>query len=522
MFATPAWAQNRVWNNARGNNTFEDLGNWTNNPAALTGVNADWRINSVGANRAEVTSAIGNVQQDISVGRGAAGELFVGPSGSLATRDVYAGSLNASGNGIITVEGALSVLNVGRDLLIGEGLAEGSLFIEGGTVNVTRNVRLGRNGGTDGYGQVTINGGSLIVGSNIFTGQSNRLQNVFTLNSGTVAVTVDLNVAHNDDLQSVVDILGGRFTVGGAGIFSDGLATSFLNLSGDAELDVAGTVSFATGRGGISNVTIKDTATLAAGVNLRVGNGADSTVTLNIEGGSISAPDGFTSFASGSNSIVNVTMSGGSITGDRINWAGNAAGEVTLNMTGGTINVVSTGTNTTSGAFSMQEGKSELNMLGTALVNTEKLNINNGGELDLGGAAVMNVTGAEDGRASFDFAATTTNFFNWSDVKGVINFSSLDAILQVTGTGETATFTSGSFSDTRTYNFATLFNEAIANDVFTKSVGTWPGYQFQVAYDPVKNFTTVQVVVPEPSAFVLGLGGVALLGLASRARRRRG
>ena len=195
--SSQASGQNRIWNNSQTDNDFANLLNWTfseappPDPLSFTGFNADWRINLSGANRAELNSAIGDVQRDISVGRGAGGELFIGGSGSLtATRDVYAGSTNASGNGVFTVQGTVGVT---QDFLVGDALAEGRVFIEGGTVNVTRNMRLGRQGVNDGYGgdgrwrcldrwQPTV------------CGASNRAQNMFTLNSGTVSVTSTLNV----------------------------------------------------------------------------------------------------------------------------------------------------------------------------------------------------------------------------------------------------------------------------------------------------------------------------------------
>jgi hypothetical protein len=473
--ATPAYGQIPVWNNSLENNNFGDADNWTNWPGSFNpGANQVWTINLTGANRAELNSAIGNVR---------------------------------------------------RDVLVGDGGGQGELVIQsGGSMTVTRNMRLGR-GGTDvGFGIVTVSGGSLSITSNLFAGQSDRSENVFTLNSGTVSVTVDAAVASAGDSQGTLTISGGVFNVGGNALFSDGgslPSTSVLNLSGNAALNVTGNFSPSSGNGGgTTTATIKDNATLTA-TNLRVGFGTNGTTTLNIEGGTINATTGFTTFGQAAGSTVNVAMSGGTINSDRINWANNASGTATLTMTGGTMNIVRSGSSEAdiTGAFVMSLGDSQLDIGGSALVNAEKLYITAGGVLELAGNSLMNITGATDGKVTFDFVNAFESG-DWSGVLGKINFSSLDTMLQVAGASQDVTVPEPPAPFT--YNFADLFNAAIDNNVFTKSVGTWPGYQFQVAYDPVTDFTTVQVVVPEPSAFALGLGGVALLGFAARARRRRG
>jgi len=459
MITSPAFGQ-RTWTNSEGDNDFESFENWTPLPTAFTGSDQIWIINSLDSDRAIISSAIGNVQ---------------------------------------------------RDLFVGEAGGQGELVIQtGGSVTVTRNMRLGRSGSATGEAYVTVDGGSLTVSNDIFIGQSDLKDNIFRLQSGSVS-SRDMFVAPGSNNRGVLDISGGTFNVSRNATFSDaGSAptTSVLNLSGDGELTVAGNFSFANNNGGATaTATIKDNATLTA-TNLRIGFGTNSTATLNIEGGIINAPTGFTTFGQGAGSNVIVNMTGGVLNAERINWANELTASATLNMSGGVINVVGTDTNSTSGAFGLRAGEPEIFLTADAVVNAQRLLINDGGTLDLDGAAVMNVTGATDGQATFDFLLGLVSD-DWETVKGKINFSSLDSVLQVTGTGQTITE-----PNTFTYTFANLFTQAIANGVITKNVAG----SFQIDYDAVNDLTTLSVV-PEPSSAMLALGGLVLLGLSARGRR---
>jgi hypothetical protein len=512
VFAPPAFGQ-VTWTNSQSDNNFANFGNWNPAPGGFAGIDQNWIINSLGGDRAIISTDIHNLQ---------------------------------------------------RDLLVGEELGgRGELAIQsGGSVTVTRLMRLGRRGGTTGYGDVTVNGGSLTVTQDIFVGQSDRPENIFRLQSGTVS-TRGVFVASASSSQGVLDISGGSFNVSSNAFFSNGSnapSTSFLNLSGTGALAVSSTFSLAQNSGtATATATIKDTAALSA-LDLRIGNGRystatlnikdnatltatdlrignnrdgtatlniegdatitttnlrigfsqDSTTTLNIDGGTINATTGFTTFGENIGANVTVNMTGGVLNAERINWANELTASATLNMSGGVINVVGTNTNSTSGAFGLRAGKPEIFLTADAVVNAQRLLINDGGTLDLDGAAVMNVTGATDGRATFDFSlGLVPALGGWDNVNGKINFSSLDAVLQVTGTGQTITEPS-----TFTYTFANLFTQAIANGVITKSVAG----SFQIDYDAVNDLTTLSVV-PEPSSAMLALGGLVLLGLSARGRR---
>jgi hypothetical protein len=474
--ASPAFGQ-RTWTNSQADNNFATLSNWTPVPTGFSGTNLVWNVNETGTNRAIVSSVVGNVQRDLFVGgtdAGVQGELVVGTGGSLTvtrTLELRRGSLDLSGNGVVTVTGNADVATISGTITIADtaGLSGGN------------NVRLAN--ADNSVGILSISSGTVTAASTLGFAQGNASQATVGIDGGVLSAVGNVRIASGTSSQASVTMNGGELTAG---------MDVFL-----AAVDGA-------------QVALTMTGGTIAGASIRVAFGAGSQATMNISGGSINAPDNFITFGQAAGSTVNVVMSGGSITGDRIAWGNEPTASATLTMTGGTINVVRTGTNTSSGAFSMQSGNPSLNISGSAVVNTEKLNINNGGLLTLGGDAIMNVTGSTDGLPTFDFASAL-NSGTWSSVSGTIDFSSLTSLLQVTGTGETVTIGQTSFS----YNYANLFNQAIANGVITRSVGAG----FLVGYDAGSDLTTVSVV-PEPSTLAVLGGVVVLLGVGWRRRRK--
>jgi hypothetical protein len=482
----------RTWNNSANDNDFANGANWGGWTGSFTGSNQEWWINSIGDDRAEINSAIGGVQRDVFVGSSNAsnkGELFIGSGGSI---------------------------NILRDFLVGDNGSEGTLFIEGGTVDVFRNLRMGRSGGLDGFGIVTMGaggtGGTLNIGSNLFVGQSNRAQNVFTLDSGTVTIVGTLNVAHNSDLQANLIVNNGSLTAGNA-LFADGnegVKSASLTVTGGSFATTSGSIDFGNSAGGANaTVNLSGDGSITAATNVRVGFGSNSVTNFNISGGSLNAA-GFITMGQGAGASVTVDMTGGSINADRLIFANNES-FATLNMTGGSFNLAAVadgGTQTTKGALVMSSAGAALNIGGNAVVNAEKLYINSGGLLTLSGDALIDIAGSTDGsNPTFDFAQQFL-LGDWSGTAGSINFSSLGSLLRVAGDGETFLVAGSGVS----VNFVDLFNEAIANNVFTHSVG---GGSLSVGFDGTYSFVQA---VPEPSSLaLLGVFG-CLLGL-SRHRR---
>jgi len=442
----------QVWTNAADDNDLANGANWDPFPGFTAG-NNNWDVNLLGTNRAELSSD----------------------------------------------------LTMQRDLRIGDAGGQGELFINGGNLTVTRDMRHGRQGGATGFGLTTVEG-TLSVGRELFIGQG-LTSSVFNLNSGSVTVGNTLSVAHQQSNNGTLNIAGGTFTVqSGGAVFSDGgtgPSTSVLNISGSGSMNVVGAnVSFANGNGGAtSTVSISDSGSLTAN-NVRVGFGNNSVATVNISGGAMSAATGFIGFGQGDNANVTVNMSGGEINADRMGFANNATATATLNMTGGKLILAQNGgTASHSGGLRMQGPGATLNIGGDALVNAQKLYINDGGLLNLSGDALIDISGSTDGEnATFDFSL---GLVDWSQVNGEINFASTGALLRVAGEDETV--------GDNTINFVTLFNAAISEGVFYTTVS---GGSFNVGFDGTYSFVQA---VPEPSSLVM----CGVLGCMFGLRRRR-
>jgi hypothetical protein len=377
LAATPAIAEQ--WTNALGNNDFTNWANWVldgtaDNPASWAAASQNWQVNLAGPDKAI---------------------LGPGQSATGLDRNVLVGDAESSPVG-----------------------STGELLIDGGMLGINRSMRIGRDTVT-GYGTVTVDGGGTVdIGYGLYLGQSANAGSTFELIDGTVDVTTasgrsdGLLVAHRAEGNGTLDISGGQLRVkAGNAVFSDGgnegASTSALDISGGGALYVEnGYISFGGNAGGVTvTAGISGDGYLSAS-NGRFGFGADSSVVFALSGGMLDIPNSFVTFGQGAGATVSVTITGGVINTDRMAFANNAEATTTLVMTSGTINVVRSGTSTatTSGAFRMGAGVSDLGISGDAVVNTEKLWIAAGGLLTLGGEARINVTGSTDEtNRTFDF-----------------------------------------------------------------------------------------------------------------------
>jgi hypothetical protein len=141
--------------------------------------------------------------------------------------------------------------------------------------------------------------------------------------------------------------------------------------SGAAELEITG---------GIHTVTNR----------LRIGRGGSDAI-LDINGGSITIPNSYTTF--GDNGSANVIMTAGSLSADRITLGQQGAFTSTLDVSGGSITLSPSDTSpaSTTGSLRMGSSTSVFNISGTAVVTMEALTMGN----IVGGSGLLTMTGGE-------------------------------------------------------------------------------------------------------------------------------
>jgi hypothetical protein len=261
---------------------------------------------------------------NIGLNSGGTGAYYLGQivGGSAANLDVY-GNVNVGVNGSGQLWMNATTMNVhGGYLAIANGASSSGLFVmNGGTLNVGVQTTVGGDAGTAGgngsliinngtvnsalrvwaNGQVTINGGTLDVGStpndNIFN------QGTITLNDGVVN-------------------MGGDIT--GPGFF----------------IQNGGTVNIANGTGIDTQDIAVNAGSVVANGNVAIGKGAGSTGILNVNGGGVTVNGtlgvgntGSTTSGSGTGTL---NVSGGTLYADTIleGSTTGGSGNVTINGTG--------------------------------------------------------------------------------------------------------------------------------------------------------------------------------------------
>lgn len=443
LLTAPAFGQ--VWTNNLSDNDFANFGNWidntSNNPTSWGGDSTNtWIIDLAGPDRA--------------------------------------------------ILGATTVTGLDRNLTIGGSPnSTGAMEINGGTLEINRNLRVGQEDGSTA--SVNMTGGTLNIGRSAYIGQGSDTGGAvgtFDLSAGIVTVNTSNRTASQEDF----------------GVAHQQNATGILNISGSGAFNLnIGDAKIANGSNANATINISDSGSLTIGRNARVAYGDNSTATVNISGGALNASTGFIGLGQGAGAEVTVDMSGGEINTDRMGFANNATATATLNMTGGTINLLrTTGTASHAGGLRMQSAGAALNIGGDAVINAQKLYINDGGLITLSGNALINISGSDDGaNFTFDFLLGSVPEQvggGWDKVLGQIEFASLGASIIVAGSGETI--------GDNTVSFLDLFNEAIVNDVFLTSTS----FDFEAGYDAGGNFTYV-TIIPEPSIYALIFGAGTLL-----------
>jgi hypothetical protein len=198
-------------------------------------------------------------------------------------------------------------------------------------------------------------------------------------------------------------------------------------------------------------------------------------------------------------------MTGGTLNAVRQTWAQRVGDTATLNMSGGTINIdyFDPTPPSTSASLRVGAGDATLTLSGSAVINTRKFYINEGGLLVINGGTI-NITGRDLSDINPGDDGTPGNVDDFENP--TFNFTEAD-IASMLGRIE---YNSGDFNVTD--DWESLFDTAIAHgNIYT----TVLNMHVDATYSASTNLTTL-VLVPEPASIgLLGLGAVALL------RRRR-
>jgi hypothetical protein len=460
-----------LWTNALGNNDFGDWRNWvvdgtTTLPTTWVSSTQNWQVNSVGADRAVVGpgQTVSGVDRNVLVGDAESSVVAGGPNGQ-----------------------------------------SGELLVDGGTLSITRNLRIGRDSVT-GTGVVTVaSGGVINTGYGLFVGQGPNAGSHLNLIDGTINVTTNssrtdgLRVAHFAGGDGTITVSGGSFNVQrGNALFGEGSnnlqpAKATLNLAGGGRFIVAaGNVGFGGNAGGVdAALTIADDAELQA-ANGRFGFGANSTVSFVMTSGKLTIPSGYLTFGQAAEAVVTVSVSGGLIQTDRMVWGNHETAIATLAMTGGTFSIVrsvdSTSSNT--GGLILGAGASTLDVDGDAVITAEKLRFTAGGLIRLGGAARLAVSGSTDG-ANATLGMTVASI-QAGEVLGRLVFNG--GTFTIAGAGETYPDPTPESTATITVDYAEVLNAAIgAGVIYTEQADA----TLVAQYDPTADITHLVLVAEQ-------------------------
>jgi autotransporter-associated beta strand protein len=439
------------------------------------------------------------------------GVLQVGNGGAVGS---LAGDVNVLGPGTLAFNrsdditltnaisggGTLRQAGTGRlTLSIANPSFSGELRAPAGTVRVTNGAALGTAqiipGGSGDLGTVELEGGISLPNGLTVGGRSDSNLNFSVRNvSGTNSITGNVSITgggSNYRLESQAGLLRLTGDWGAIGGVVPGTSRT-ITLDGAGDFDIAGaipvqgTTAFSFTKNGAGTVFFSGSRDMAGNTTVSAGR-----MTMN-PGSVFTNRAGIVTIASGA------TLAG----------AGTIANLVTIN-----------GIHSPGASPGVQTFTNDLIYAATGSLVWE-LSGNTADTADRGTVYDgVDVTG-DGGKLKIDPAATLALVFD-------APFANNDP--------SSVNFTNPFWSEDRTWQVIALTNDAtwdgtptafgtilVGEDAFGNSLaGARPQASFSLLAQNDGVFL-VYTAVPEPSAFVLGLGGVALLGLAARIRRRQG
>jgi autotransporter-associated beta strand protein len=507
-----------IGNGASGGNSVTGTLNMSGGTLTKTGGN-NFRVGSGGGNgflNISGGTLTNNNEFQIADGAGTDGTVTLSGSGTINTNS-WLSIGRSTGTGILNVNGGtLNKTNGGTAFIVGDG-STGTLNQTNGTI--TSNGEFWIASGTS-TGSYNMSGGTLNTDSWFVVGRNSNSNGVLTMTGGTI---------NNTGTGSDFVVGGESATASGTVVLSGGLInatgrnTSVGKNNGTGIVTISGTAEFRTNTLALGEGLGNGTVNLNGGT-LKVSaiSGGNGTSTVRFNGGTLQAAADSATFISGLTTAeiqsggALIDTQGFTVTASQDLSGGGAlvkSGSGTLILTGNSTHtgptLVSAGTLLVNGSIgSSATTVSDGATIGGSGGTVGALTVNSGGFLAAGNSigALTAASADIDGTLRVEYDGTGAGTIDLLTVMGNLDI-----------TNATVDFSQlGASADDGAYVFAsygTLTGSAFAN-IENLPLG---GYYIDYAFDNGISTNNIALVIPEPTAPLLG--GIGLIALLRRRRK---